>query len=183
MMLNSHNTLPSARNLRGHALAGPGGDEGWQALRTKYGDSGTVDVAENLAIMTEVGKYVDPKGWQYCTINALLDGLPSEDDLSWKARYFSEMPRLEEVCGDHALSDQYAAALSDMVSGGAAKEFAAWLQTKSAAKRSKKAAVAEKEGQTGFGKGVKALNPLEDPRIVFGIAAAIALILVWKFKK
>ena len=90
--------------LYGHALGGNAADEGdwFEQLRERVGDDPVKDGVEMQDIMTSVAKYLGPDTWQFCTIEAWLNGTPSEDDLDWKAEYFSEMPRLEEFCGDHA---------------------------------------------------------------------------------
>ena len=186
MIANANQHLPSVRNSRGRYLSGPGQPDAWLALQQKYGDGPTVNGDENLAIRTEVAAYIDPQGWQYCTLNAWLDGIPSEDDLTWKAHWFSEMPRLEESCGDHAFGNQFTKAFDELIDKGAPKGFTDWIKVKGNAKSAQKRGIAEIEGKTNVKKGLtdaaNAVNPLSNPLVVVGIAAAIALIVYSKAK-
>ena len=107
-------------------------------------------------IMQEVARYLSPDSWQYCTINSWLLGTPSEDDLTWKAKYFSEMPRLEETCGDHTtFGSQYNEAFDDLKSTGAPTSFITWLRNKRTLKPVK-TAIAETEGEQNIQKGIDA---------------------------
>ena len=124
----------------------------FEALRSQVGDAPVKDGVEMQKIMAEVAEYYGPDTWQFCTINEWLLGAPSEDDLSWKAEYFSEMPRLEERCGDHSLGDQYNAAFYYLKEAGAPAAFVQWLKTKQGNLAAQKVAIAEKEGSENLDK-------------------------------
>lgn len=191
MMLGQARLSTKGYQLAGRSLAGNGPSlSALQEIRQKYGDGAIPkgDANQTQDIMaTLVYPLFTDKDWQFCTINAWLTGTPSEDDLSWKAKYFSEMPRLEEVCGDHSFFNQFEAAFSDLKDKGAPKEVIDWLRSKGEAKIKEKVATAEKEGQTNVGKAAadaqKAINPFENPWVVGGIAAAVTLLLVMRLKK
>jgi len=124
----------------------------FEALRSRVGDAPVKDGVEMQEIMAEVAEYYGPDTWQFCTINAWLNGTPSEDDLSWEAEYFSEMPRLEEFCNDHAWGNQYDAAFDDLKDAGAPPAFIQWLRDKQGNLAAKKVGIAESEGSENFGK-------------------------------
>jgi len=137
-------------------LYGTTGTPQWlTALDKEVGRDPVKSGVEAQRIMKEVARYLPTDSWQYCTINAWLLGVPSEDDLSWKAEYFSEMPRLEETCGDHTtFGSQYDEAFDDLKSEGAPTSFVTWLRDKRTLK-AQKTVVAEKEGKENIKKGIE----------------------------
>jgi hypothetical protein len=185
-MMVGHGALSTA-GYRFGALAGTA-PAALADLRAKYGDGPTQSVNEISDILTKlVYPLFTDKDWQWCTINAWLTGTPSEDEESWLGRWSSEMPTLEEVCGDHSFFNQYDAAFSDFKDKGASQQVIDWLRTKGELKHKKKIAIADKEGKENLNKAVqdtkKALNPFESPWVVGGVAAALTLLLFIKLKK
>jgi hypothetical protein len=189
-MMVGHGTISA--KAHGRAMGGPslaGADLATlQTLRQKYGDGPHSGINEISDIMsTLVYPLFTDKDWQYCTINMWLNGVPSEDDLSWKAKFGSEMLTLEEQCGDHSFLNQYDAAFDDFADKGAPKEVIDWLRQKGKTTYEKKIKLTEKEGAEAVKKGVeaakKSVNPFENPWVVGGIAAAVVLLLLIKTKK
>jgi len=124
-------------------------------LRQKYGNSKVQDANEMQEIMQLVSAYLLPSSWQYCTINAWLTGTPSEDDLDFFGNYFTNMPRLEDVCGDHTfLSSQFKEAFDDLKAAGAPADFITWLNVKGTARRYKTTET-NQEGEDRFDQAVK----------------------------
>lgn len=153
-----------------HAIAGAVEDAlaSLESLKAKYGDSLVQPGHEIVEILQAlVDPFLGGESWQRCTLEQWLNGLPSEDDLSWKGKYFSEMPTLEETCGDHTtFGSQYDEAFDDLKSAGCPQDAIDWLRKKGKANFDfkNKARVAEKEGSSNVGKGLSdagdALNPL-----------------------
>lgn len=200
---------PTARGLvPRRALAGPEPDLGaellfpnkanasanLQILRQRYGDgAATGNSAEFVDIMGALVAPFFPEEdgetqWQYCTINQWIDGTPSEDDLSWKAEYFSNYRTLEDTCGDHTtIGSQYDEAFDDLKDEGCPQDVINWLRTKGQAAiiARKKGKAAEKEGSEHWEKakeGAKdAINPfsLKSP-LFWGLLAAVALLVLAK---
>lgn len=110
-----------------------------------------------LTTMTEVGYYLDPKGWEWCTINHWLNGTPSEDDLgigsSVKKLFTAQV--LEDYCGDHAFGDQYEAAFEALKDTGAPPRLIKLLRERGQMKLDVKKAVFQKDVGEGLRKGAE----------------------------
>jgi hypothetical protein len=149
------------------------------ALRNKFGNTKVKDANEMQEIMQLVSAYLSPDSWQYCTINAWLTGTPSEDDLNFFGNYFTEMPRLEDVCGDHVwLWSQFKEAFDDLEDAGASPDFVKWINVKGMARRYK-VKQTDDEGSDNFDKAITdAKNAVAVPAIGVGTLIAVALIAV-----
>lgn len=162
-------------------------------LREKYGD-GRVVVAkgsnERADIMWElVYPTLDDESWEYCTIGAWLNGNPSEDDISWWQEEVSGVPTLETVCGDHSFFNQYDEAFNTFAKKGAPKEVIDWLRQKGSGAQAVKKKMVEQQTEENVEKmkeeakkRAKDLNPVSNPFVIAGIAAAVVLILYMKSK-
>lgn len=177
--------------LSGRSLAGASEDlAALKAMRDKYGDGlipkGNVDQIQDI-LATLVYPRFKEGDWQWCTLNNLLIGTPSEDDLSLTEEYMTEIQTLEKLCGDHAFTNQYKAALEELNDKGAPKEVTDWLWAKGNLRLAQKKKMVEEQAKENVDKAIKgtkqALNPFENPWVVGGIAAAITLLLIIRLKK
>jgi hypothetical protein len=132
--------------------------------------------------MKEVARYIKPDTWQYCTINSWILGTPSEDDIGFKGTLWSEMPRLEEICGDHTVfGSQYDEAFDDLKSAGAPAAFIKWLRYHKQNKMTLKKGIANVEGHKGYKKSVDAVKSaltwqVGAPILLIGAAFAYAML-------
>ena len=165
-------------------LSGAENAEPWIATKEKWGNGAVKSADEMLEIMQHVAVFLKPESWQYCTINAWLNGNPSEDDVSWKAVHFTEMPLLEEVCGDHTtFGSQYKEAFDDLSSAGASETFVTWLNAKGTAAMHKKKAIAETEGKANFEHALEDFKePFKFAGIGLGVLALVGLAVYFTSK-
>ena len=191
MMLAGPHTSGWVRHKPYGSLAGVPEDvlSRLDSLKAKYGDGMIRDGSEAADVMSLVGPFLKDDSWQYCTINAWLNGLPSEDDLDWKAKYFSEMPRLEEVCGDHSFFNQYNAAFDDLKSAGCPQAVMDWIRAKGQANFDfkRKGAKAEAEGERNLEKAkqsaLSSINPFDPSSPFFWILLAVAAVYIYRTVK
>lgn len=108
-----------------------------------------------LATMTEVDYYLDPKGWERCTINAWLNGTPSEDDLGFGASIKKQFtaPVLEDYCGDHSYGNQYDEAFDALKNAGAPARLIKLLRDRGQIKIDTKKQTFQKDVQKNLAAG------------------------------
>ena len=109
-----------------------------------------------LATMIEVDYYLDPKGWERCTINHWLNGTPSEDDLGFGSSFKKNFtaPTLEEHCGDHSFGNQYDAAFKALKEAGAPDRLIKLLRERGGSKLATKAPIFKKDAEKNIGAAV-----------------------------
>lgn len=165
-------------------------------LKAKYGNgyigsSGAAVGGEEMNdVMGLVAPYLKGDSWQWCTIVAWLNGTPSEDDVDWKAEYFSDQPLLEDTCGDHTtFGSQYDEAFDDLKSAGCPQEAITWIRAKGQANFDfkRKGKKAEEEGARRFELAKQAakdaVNPLKPTSPFFWALLAAGAVLILKYKK
>lgn len=123
-----------------------------------------------LNTMEEVDYYLDPNGWERCTINHWLIGTPSEDDLGFGSSIKKQFtaPVLEadppQGCGDHSYGDQYADAFDALKSAGAPDTLIGLIRKRGQAKRDMKKGIFKEDAESNIKKGLadaaNAANPL-----------------------
>lgn len=181
LLVGSHGReLARSRGMAGLGASGVSSDLAY--LHKKYGNYRVNSANEMLEIMQAVGKYLPHDSWQYCTINAWLTGTPSEDDVSFFGKYFTEMPLLEEVCGDHTwFGNQFAAAFKELSYRGAPADLVQWINAKGTA--ASKVTTTNEQGDANWESAkTDALDALKNAAapVAFG-GAALAVVVVLAF--
>lgn len=110
-----------------------------------------------LNTMVEVDYYLDPKGWERCTINQWLNGTPSEDDLGFGSSIKKQFtaPVLEadppQGCGDHSYGNQYEDAFKALAKAGAPERLIKLIRERGSSKLATKAPIFKSDAEKNIG--------------------------------
>jgi hypothetical protein len=133
-----------------------------------------------LASMTEIDYYLDPNGWERCTLNEWLNGTPSEDDLGFGSSIKKKFtaPVLEDICGDHAFGNQYDAAFDALKDAGAPARLIKLLRAHGQTKLEVKKLVFKKDAENNMAKGAQGATDEWKSYLIWGVVIYAAITVV-----